>query len=153
MNPLPQTELTDDVVDFMQRARASLGDLPDPTDVYAFGDSPRLNDELLALVLSGVKTATCNWPTDVSYREGDVAVVRNGAGRPVALLETLELREVPFLEVDETFAWDEGEDDRSLASWRENHWRYFSRLSDAARPFSENEKLLCERFRVLYTEP
>ena len=71
----------------------------------------------------------------------------------MALLKTVELREIPFLEVDAAFAWDEGEDDRSLDSWRENHRRYFGRVSDASSPFSDEEAVLCERFQVLYTEP
>ena len=41
---------------------------------------------------------------------------------------------VPFGDVDEAFAWDEGEDDRSLAVWRVNgHIRYFSRQAAARR--------------------
>lgn len=151
MTPTP-TSLPDDVQAFMTRARAALGDLPDPTDVYAFGDSARLNDELLGLVLSGRKTATCAWPTDVTYRSGDLSVIRDGAGRPTALLKTVELRPVPFLDVDEQFAWDEGEDDRSLASWRDNHRLYFAR-QQGPRPFTDAETVLCERFEVLYREP
>lgn len=143
--------LSMEVQAFMQRARASLGVLPDPTDVYAFGDSPGLNDALLDLVLAGIKTATCAWPTEVDYREGDLAVVKNGSGRPVALLQTVDLQLKPFLDVDEAFAWAEGEGDRTLASWRENHRLYFGRLP-AVRPFSDQEKVLCERFNVLYSE-
>ena len=50
---------------------------------FAFGDSPELADELLALVLIGRKTATC-WPA----REGDKGVavgkrwiVKDGQGQ------------------------------------------------------------------------
>ncbi len=36
----------------------------------------------------------------------------------------MELGGLPFDEVDEVFAYDEGERERSLATWREAHWRY-----------------------------
>ncbi len=146
------SSFTPEVQAFLNRAEHALGELPPPTDVYAFGDSPALADSLLGLVLAGTKTATCNWPTDVTYREGDLSVVLDGAGRPRALLKTVELREVPFLEVDAAFARDEGEGDRSLASWRDGHLRYFARARNAPRPFTEREAVLCERFEVLYTD-
>jgi uncharacterized protein YhfF len=57
----------------------------------------------------------------------------------------------PFNQVDSRFAYDEGEDDRSLAAWRAAHWRYFTRTLavHSLRP-SEDMPLVCERFRVVY---
>jgi uncharacterized protein YhfF len=52
---------------------------------------------------------------------------------------------MPLSEVDETFAYDEGEGDRTLAYWRQAHRTYFDRL----RQFEENMLLWCERFRVV----
>jgi uncharacterized protein YhfF len=42
--------------------------------------------------------------------------------------KTIELTKRRFDEVDEAFAHDEGEGDRSLQYWREAHQRYFTRL-------------------------
>jgi len=47
--------------------------------------------------------------------------------------------------VDAAFAHDEGEGDRTLASWREAHQVYFSRLGQ----FAPEMTLWCERFRVV----
>ena len=69
----------------------------------------------------------------------------SGDGRALAVIETIELTQRRFNEVDAAFAYDEGEDDRSLASWREAHRRYFTRLGQ----FAEDMMLWCERFRVL----
>jgi uncharacterized protein YhfF len=51
-----------------------------------------------------------------------------------------------FDDVDEQFAYDEGEGDRSLAYWREAHKCYFTRLG----LFQPDMMLWCERFRVDY---
>jgi uncharacterized protein YhfF len=66
--------------------------------------------------------------------------------RPAARgIETVELTLRRFDEVDMSFAHDEGEDDRSLASWRKGHRRYFTRLGQ----FSEDMMLCCDQFRIV----
>jgi uncharacterized protein YhfF len=57
---------------------------------------------------------------------------------------------VPFNEVPERFAYDEGEGDRSLAYWRGAHRKYFSRQRFKNRAFDERMLLVCERFRVVH---
>jgi hypothetical protein len=47
--------------------------------------------------------------------------------------------------VDAAFAFDEGEDDRTLTSWRSGHERYFRRLG----VFAPDMPLICERFRLV----
>jgi uncharacterized protein YhfF len=113
---------------------------------FRFGDSPTLADELLALVLAGVKTATCWDARDGLLTEvGKRMVATDGQGRPRCVIETVELTQRRFDEVDESFARDEGEGDRSLATWRENHRIYFGRL----RGHAPDMLLWCERFRVV----
>ena len=118
---------------------------------FAFGDSPALADELLALVLAGKKTATCAALRD--YAEGSTDkpvvgrrdVVLDGAGRPAAVIETVEITYRRFDEVDEAFARDEGEGAATLKQWRQDHETYFRRNGG----FSPNMDLLCERFRLV----
>ena len=117
---------------------------------FAFGDSPALADELLALVLAGKKTATCgDWAeTTAKYglmKPGDLSVVQDGAGCDACVIETVEVTQRRFDEVDAQFAFDEGEDDRTLDSWRRAHRRYFERNGG----WSEDMMLYCERFRVV----
>jgi len=115
-------------------------------ETFSFGDSPGLADELAALVLAGKKTATCWAASDGPLTEiGKRMVVLSGSGRPLAVIETVELAQRRFHEVDAAFAHDEGEGDRSLARWREAHRRYFGRLGQ----FAEDMPLFCERFRVV----
>ena len=114
---------------------------------FSFGDSPELADELLALVLAGKKTATC-WAASVGLKGVEVGGrwrVNDGRGRPRAIIETIELTRRSFKDVEASFAYDEGEGDRSLASWRSAHRNYFSREGT----YSEDMELFCERFKVV----
>jgi uncharacterized protein YhfF len=118
---------------------------------FAFGDSPELADELLALVLAGKKTATC-WAQSQGLkgcRVGERFVVKDGSGRPRAVTETVELTGRRFDEMDASFAFDEGEGDRTLAYWSAAHQRYFTREGT----FAPDMLLWCERFRLVEILP
>ena len=118
---------------------------------FSFGDSPAMSDELLGLVLTGKKTATCGALRD--YSAGGEAmpvigrrdVVLDGQGRRAAVIETIEVTIRRFDEVDQDFARDEGEGDRTLADWREGHQSFFERNGG----FSPDMQLICERFRLV----
>jgi uncharacterized protein YhfF len=113
---------------------------------FAFGDSPALADELLALVIKGVKTATCSTEDEPNTSApGERWIVLDSRGEPRCVIETTEVTYRRFNEVDASFAHDEGEGDRSLAYWRDAHRAYFGRLGR----FSEDMKLICERFRLV----
>ncbi len=113
---------------------------------FAFGDSPTLADELLELVLKGVKTATCSTEDEPNTSTpGERWIVLDGRGQARCLIESTEVTYRRFGEVDTAFAYDEGEGDRSLAYWRSAHRRYFERQGK----FSEDMMLMCERFRLV----
>ena len=118
---------------------------------FAFGDSPELADELLALVLEGKKRATC-WAVAEGPKGAEIGkamVVLDGAGRPRAVLRTIELTQRRYGEVDAAIAFDAGEGDRSLGYWRDAHRRYFTRL----KLFDPDMMLWCERFELVATIP
>ena len=113
---------------------------------FSFGDSPELADELAELVLAGKKRATC-WAANEGPKThvGQRWVVRDGSGVPVAVIETIELAQRCFDEVDAAFAFEEGEGDRTLASWGRAHRNYFGRQGT----FAPDMLLYCERFRLV----
>jgi uncharacterized protein YhfF len=115
-------------------------------DTFSFGDNPKLAAELSDLVLAGTKTATC-WAVSEGQKTyvGKRMVMLDGHGSPAAILETVELFNRRFDEVDAGFAFDEGEGDRSLGYWRGAHRRYFTRRGT----FAPDMDLWCERFRVV----
>lgn len=131
-----------------------------PYTADAFGDNPQLADELGALIAQGVKTATCSslweWEAEGAAvpHVGMISIVLDGRGEPLCVIETTEVTVRAFNEVDAQFAYEEGEDDRSLEAWRTEHWRYFSRaLPKLGRAPAEDMPLVCERFRLLYPLP
>jgi uncharacterized protein YhfF len=114
---------------------------------FAFGDGPAMADELLALVLSGVKTATC-WAASQGLKGSAVGaryVVLNGAGKPRAVIESVELAQRRFTEVETAFAAEEGEGDLSHAHWAAVHREFFVREGT----FATDMMLWCERFRLV----
>jgi uncharacterized protein YhfF len=116
---------------------------------FAFGDGPELADELLALVLQGRKTATC-WAASQGLKGSQVGhryVVLDGGGRPRAVIQSVELTQRRFDEMDEAFAHDEGEGDQTLDHWRAAHRDYFTREAT----FAPDMMLWCERFRLVET--
>lgn len=116
-------------------------------ETFSFGDGPDLANRLLVLVLSGTKCATC-WAESqglLSAEVGKMMVVLDGQGVPKAIVKTIELTKRRFDEVDEAFAYDEGEGDRSLKYWREAHTRYFTRLGT----YAPDMVLWCERFELV----
>ena len=116
-------------------------------EAHMFGDGPDLANELLALVLEGKKTASC-WDAAEGLKGAEVGklwAVKDGDGVVRCVMETVELTQRRFDEVDAAFAYDEGEDDRTLTAWRAAHTRYFSRNGG----FAPDMLLNCERFRLV----
>jgi len=105
--------------------------------VASFGDSAALADELLALVLSGRKRATASLARDYRRTDsqpfptvGDYIVWLDGSGRPRCITRTTSVTVRSLAEVDEQFAWDEGEGDRTRAWWLAAHRNYFTRQAE-----------------------
>lgn len=116
---------------------------------WAFGDSPELADELLALVLAGGKRATCNSLVDAEARQlmpklGEVSIVLDGKGIPACTIETTGVETMRFDAVDAAFAAEEGEGDGSLAFWQAAHRAYFERQGT----FGPDMIVVCERFAL-----
>jgi len=113
---------------------------------FAFGDSPEMADQLLGFVLAGGKTATCWSVRDGQQTEvGKRMVVKDGAGRPRAIIETVSLEQMAFDQVPWSFAAAEGEGDRDLEDWRAGHRAYFTRNGG----FAPDMPVWCERFRLI----
>lgn len=117
-------------------------------------------DELGHLIVLGIKTATCSavWEWEAEGEAipapGRMAVVVDGQGRPLCVIETTQVQVRTFEQVDESFAREEGEGDRSLADWRAGHWAYFERnLAAFGKRVALDMPLVCERFRLLYPSP
>jgi uncharacterized protein YhfF len=142
---------------FWDSFRATTGVAATDYDPVAFGDSPAMADELLALVLAGTKRATACLLRDVTVagdampRVGGHVVVLDGRGAPRCIWRTTEVTVKPLIEVDDAFAWDEGEGDRTRADWLEAHRRYFARQAERQGfAFHDRIETIFERFALVW---
>ncbi|MEO7423173.1 MAG: ASCH domain-containing protein, partial [Ornithinibacter sp.] len=112
--------------------------------VEFFADSAAKADELLDLVLRGQKRTTAglvaNYRADGEELPpvGSHRVACDGSGAPRAVLRVLEARIGAVATVDEQFARDDGDGDRTRASWLAAHQEHFA--------------VSCERLGLAYTE-
>jgi uncharacterized protein YhfF len=137
----------------------------DVAEAGQFGAGVAMGNQLAALIVAGTKTATCSclweWEHEAATEQralllpqaGDRSILLNGDHQPVAVIETTAVAITTFEQVDAGFAFDEGEDDRSLARWREMHWAWFTEaLKAIGRVPTPSMPLVCERFCVIYRE-
>jgi uncharacterized protein YhfF len=84
-------------------------------------------------------------------RGGGHVVVLDGRDRPRAIWRTRTVDVKPLDQVDEAFAWDEGEGDRTRAGWLAMHVRYFTRRAEREGfTFSETMPAVFERFTLVW---
>ena len=109
------------------------------------------------LIFEGQKTATCSAIWEYEHEKeplpkvGDRLIVLDSSDVPICIIESTEVTICAYNAVDERFASDEGERDRTLKSWRDVHWNFFSRLlPKIGRSPTPDMPLLCERFKVIY---
>ena len=80
------------------------------------------------------------WSVSDTAEYGDYA-----EGHPRALIRTSRVDVVPLRDVTGEFAALEGEDDRTLVSWRREHERYFRRVLERDRRRVRREPPRCPR--------
>jgi uncharacterized protein YhfF len=126
-------------------------------DAFGFGGEGELADELASLVVAGKKRATTSLPVEYTSlgeplpKKGDLSIILNGAGDPVAIIERTQVDVVPFARVTATFAAREGEGDGSLAYWRGAHKEYFALVCERlGGALDDATPVLCQSFEVLW---
>lgn len=145
---------------FWERYLEQSGEVGVFTDVACFGDSVAMADELLELVINGPKRATAGAMIEYEIEglatpaPGDRWIACSGSGAPRAVVRTTEVRIGPLSSVDDAFAWDEGEGDRTRDDWLRGHTAFFvRRFGDLGETFHPDIDVCFERFDVPYTEP
>jgi uncharacterized protein YhfF len=125
--------------------------------VWDFADTPEAATKVGHLVRRGIKTTTSSLMWGLEHigeplpQVGELAVVVDGVGEPLCVIEVTEVQIKPFNAVDEQFAFEYGEGERTLADWRRDNWDYLARwCTEIGREPSETMPLGCQRFRLLY---
>jgi len=129
-----------------------------PYEAWAFGDPslPDLATKLALFVRDGPKRATAGLASEYEDENeplpeiGDLSVILDGEGSPVCVIRTTAIETRRFGDVDEAFAWDEGEGDRSLEWWRRAHARFFERRGNH---IDDDTLVVLERFNLLWPTP
>ena len=84
-------------------------------------------DLLGELVLEGKKTATAGALKSYQFENVDIPrlgqynIVLDSKNQPLCIIRTTKVERIPFLEVSSEQAYKEGENDRTLESWRNGH--------------------------------
>jgi molybdopterin-guanine dinucleotide biosynthesis protein A len=122
---------------------------------WGFGSDPEMLTELGLLVRDGPKRATASLPSQYEPGEplpaaGDLSVILDGAGAPLCVIRTTDVETRRFADVDEEFAWTEGEGDRSLTYWRKAHIEFFA---SQGVDVSDGDEVVLERFELLWPRP
>ena len=100
--------------------------------VETFGNTAAMADECIALVISGKKRAATSLLREYATGDqpvpqvGDFVVIVDGGARPRCIWRTTEVIVKPLIDVDDAYAWDEGEGDRTRDWWLPAHRKYFS---------------------------
>ena len=140
-----------DVEAFWRRFVAATG-IDGPYTAWGFGSSPEQATELGLLVRDGPKRATASLLSSYADDEpmpvrAELGVVLDGDLEPLFVVRTTTVEVRAFGEVDEEFAWTEGEGDRSLAYWRDAHTRFFA---TQGTPLDETTPVVLERFDLVW---
>ncbi len=130
---------------------------------WGFAEPGPLRDELTAAALAGTKTATASLVAELEAdgdpipRPGDRSILLDSDDRPVAVIETTEVRIRRMADVDDRFAIDEGEGYTGSADWRASHERYWNRylddlrtrLGDPSFTLGDETLVVAERFQIV----
>lgn len=127
-------------------------------EAFHFDLNKKSADELLKLVLSGKKKATCSsvyeWQADNhAPKAGDLSIVTDWDGMPACIIKTLKVETLPFCEMTFELCSKEGEG-MCLETWQQNHERFFK--ADGKRrsyTFTWDMPVVYEEFEVIYQKP
>ncbi|NNC91279.1 MAG: ASCH domain-containing protein [Acidimicrobiia bacterium] len=123
---------------------------------FGADDDPGLQTELALLVRHGPKRATAGVLAEYENENeelpaaGDFSVILDGRGDPQCIIRTTHVEVRAFGEVDEGFAWTEGEGDRTLAWWKRAHQDHFAR---AGVIVGDDTEMVLERFELVWPTP
>ncbi|HET9978603.1 MAG TPA: ASCH domain-containing protein [Burkholderiaceae bacterium] len=125
----------------------------------AFGHTRAVADELAALIAEGHKRAHATLERDFEAegddlpRPGDHVVVLDGSGAPRAIVRTRHVERRYFNDIDDEFAFECGEGDRTLAWWLVAYRQEFAERAEA-QGFQVGEKavLILEYFDLVWPQ-
>ena len=127
--------------------------------VDQFANTPEAATKVGKLVRDGVKTTTSSLLWGLEHigeplpKVGNIELIMDGNNEPLCIIELTEVEIKPFNSVDEQFAFEYGEGDRTLAFWLSDNWDFHSRWCiEIGLEASETMPIVFQRFHVLYPQ-
>lgn len=125
----------------------------------AYGPTRAVADELAALVADGTKRAHATLERDFEAdgdalpRLGEHVVVLDGGGSPRAIVRLTHVERRYFNEIDDEFAFECGEGDRTLAWWLVAYRQEFAeRAESQGFQVGERAVLILEYFELVWPQ-
>lgn len=151
--------ISDRIRQFWEAYKAVSGVVDQSFTLVQFGDTSDLANSLAALVVSGAKRASTSLASDHRDagqplpKSGDLSIIIDGRDAPRCIIRVVSVEVKRLGDVDSSFAWDEGEGDRSLDWWMTSHKRYFARQSGGeGATVNNNTEVVLERFVVVWPQ-
>jgi uncharacterized protein YhfF len=152
-----ETMINDSVKELWENFKLQNSTLPDNYDLMTFGDTQDKANQSAALVLEGLKTAKTALLLDYQRKEkavpqeGSYSMILDGNNQAIGIVQVLKVSIVPFYEVTEEVAYEEGEGDRTLVGWRELYRDYFQEQCKKEHwYFSAKIEVVCIQFELVY---
>jgi uncharacterized protein YhfF len=132
----------------------------DPSEAHFAFPGP-LRDSLVAAILAGEKTSTTSLLIEYEHEDeplpevGERSIVVDSEDKPVAVIETTDVRVLRLGDIDLAHAIDEGEGYETVAAWRAGHEHFWhspemlSYLGDPAFDVDDDTLAVAERFRLV----
>jgi uncharacterized protein YhfF/N-acetylglutamate synthase-like GNAT family acetyltransferase len=127
-------------------------------EAWNFGYGESQPNKLLALVKERKKQGTSSARElyeegEILPQVGDLSVITYGNGLPGCVIETKDIRVLPFKGITPVEARLEGEGDLSLEYWRREHEAFFQgEYEQVGKAFTEAIPVIFEQFEVIYDE-
>ncbi|MDT9605173.1 ASCH domain-containing protein [Lactobacillus johnsonii] len=79
---------------------------------------------------------------------GDYSIVLNANEEPICVIKDISVKVMPYCKISSTYAFLEGEGDRSYTYWKKVHDEFFEREFKEVfnEKFDDYELMVCETF-------
>lgn len=159
MNSAPLPGRRDEIEAFWLDFQRACGVQVEGFSATAYGHTRAVADELAALIRDGTKRAHATLERDFEVegdalpRPGEHIVVLDGRGTPQAIVRLTHVERRHFNEVDDEFAFECGEGDRTLAWWLTAYRQEFAERAEA-QGFQVGERavLILEHFELVWPQ-
>lgn len=159
MSPAPAPGRRDEIEAFWLDYQRACQVRVEGFSATAYGPTRAVADELAALVVEGHKRAHATLERDFEAegdalpRPGEHVVVLDGRGSPRAIVRLTHVERRYFNEIDDEFAFECGEGDRTLAWWLVAYRQEFAeRAESQGFQVGERAVLILEYFELVWPQ-